>query len=55
MRLADLEEFRCQREELMSNMESLEKQLVTQKEEHKAAIHTIEMKTLLDKRRLTKG
>ena len=35
----------------MSNMESLEKQLANQKEEHKATIHSLEMKALLEKKR----
>jgi len=51
-RLAGLEEFQEQREELVSNMESLEKQLACQKERHKDEIHSLEMKVLLEKRRL---
>ncbi|XP_040898799.1 cilia- and flagella-associated protein 157 [Toxotes jaculatrix] len=51
-RLASLEEFQKQKEQVMSNMESLEKQLANQKEEHKADIHNLEMKALLEKRRL---
>lgn len=51
-RLASLEEFQKQKEQLMSNMESLEKQLAGQKEEHKAEIHSLEMKALLQKTRL---
>lgn len=35
----------------MSNMESLEKQLASQKDEHKTDIHNLEMKALLEKRR----
>ncbi|XP_072243448.1 cilia- and flagella-associated protein 157-like [Leuresthes tenuis] len=53
-RLAGLEEFQKQREELVSNMESLEKQLACQKERHKDEIHSLEMKVLLEKRRLEK-
>ncbi|KAM7391135.1 hypothetical protein PAMP_021849 [Pampus punctatissimus] len=53
-RLANLEEFQQQKEQLMSNMESLEKQLSSQEEEHKAAIHSLEMKALLEKNRLEK-
>uniref|UniRef100_A0A3P8SLU7 Cilia- and flagella-associated protein 157 n=1 Tax=Amphiprion percula TaxID=161767 RepID=A0A3P8SLU7_AMPPE len=51
-RLSSLEEFQRQKAELMSNMESLEKQLENQKEKHKDDIHSLEMKTLLEKRRL---
>lgn len=36
----------------MSNMESLEKQLASEKKEHKAAIHSLEMKALLEQNRL---
>lgn len=35
----------------MSSLESLEKQLASQKEEHKDDIHSLEMKALLEKRR----
>ncbi|XP_070820786.1 cilia- and flagella-associated protein 157-like [Chaetodon trifascialis] len=52
--LAGLEEFQKQKEQLMSNMESLEKQLVGQKKDHKAAIHSVEMKALLEQKRLEK-
>lgn len=51
-KLASLEEFQKQKEQLTSNMESLEKQLVSQEEEHKAAIHSLDMKALLEKKRL---
>lgn len=37
----------------MSNMESLEKQLVSQKEEYKAVIHSLEIKALMEKKRLS--
>ncbi|AWP07627.1 Hypothetical protein SMAX5B_019347 [Scophthalmus maximus] len=53
-RLAVLEEFQEQKEQLMSNMASLEKQLVSLKEEHKADVHSLEMKALLEKRSLEK-
>ncbi|XP_071340021.1 cilia- and flagella-associated protein 157-like [Trachinotus anak] len=53
-RLASLDEFQKQKEQLISNMESVEKQLATQREEHKADIHSLEMKALLEKRRLEK-
>lgn len=51
-KLAGLEEFQKQKEQLMSKMESLEKQLADQKEEHRAEIHSLEMKALLEKQRL---
>ncbi|KAK2838070.1 hypothetical protein Q5P01_015282 [Channa striata] len=51
-RLDSLEEFQKQKEQLMSNMESLEKQLASQKEEHRNHIHNVEMKSLLEKKRL---
>ncbi|XP_069379055.1 cilia- and flagella-associated protein 157 isoform X2 [Paralichthys olivaceus] len=52
--LASLEEFRRQREQLTSNMESLEKQLSHQEEEHTAGLHSMEMSVLLEKQRLEK-
>lgn len=36
----------------MSSMESLEKQLASQEEEYKAVIHSLEMKALMEKKRL---
>uniref|UniRef100_A0A668U936 Cilia- and flagella-associated protein 157 n=1 Tax=Oreochromis aureus TaxID=47969 RepID=A0A668U936_OREAU len=51
-RLASLEAFQEQKEEMMSSLECLEKQLASQKEEHKDDIHSLEMKALLEKRRL---
>ncbi|XP_020507028.2 cilia- and flagella-associated protein 157 [Labrus bergylta] len=53
-RLDSLTEFRKQKEQLMSTVESMEKQLTSQEEEHKADIHSLEMKVLLEKRRLEK-
>ncbi|KAF7648409.1 hypothetical protein LDENG_00157520, partial [Lucifuga dentata] len=50
--LADLEEFQEQKEQLMSDLESLEKQLANQKEEHKVTIHSLEMNALMEKERL---
>lgn len=52
-KLASLEEFQKLKEQLKSNMESLENQLARQKEEHKAAIHSLEMKALMERKRLT--
>ncbi|XP_069034602.1 cilia- and flagella-associated protein 157-like [Embiotoca jacksoni] len=53
-KLSRLEEFQKEKETLMSNMESLEEQLTCQKEAHKDDIHSLEMKALLEKRRLEK-
>ncbi|XP_040011891.1 cilia- and flagella-associated protein 157-like [Xiphias gladius] len=53
-RLASLEEFQRQKDKLMSDKESLEKQLEIQKEEHKADVHSLEMKALLEKKRVEK-
>ncbi|KAK2901721.1 hypothetical protein Q8A73_011467 [Channa argus] len=53
-KLDSLEEFQRQKEQLMSNMESLEKQLASQNDEHKNDIHNLEIKTLLEKKRLEK-
>lgn len=50
-RLADLEEFQKNKDQVMSKMESLEKQLASQKEEHKAAIHSVEIKALMERKR----
>ena len=49
--LASLEEFKRQREQLKSNMESLEKQLISQEEKHKVELHNLEMTVLLEKKR----
>lgn len=51
-RLADLEVFQRQKEQLMSKMKTMEKQLVSQEEEHQAAIHRLEVKVLMEKERL---
>lgn len=52
-RLADLEEFQKHKEQLMSNLETMEKQQANQKEEHEAAIHSLEMEVLMEKQRLS--
>ena len=49
--MASLEEFKRQREQLKSNMESLEKQLISQEEKHKVELHNLEMTVLLEKKR----
>nr|XP_061783391.1 cilia- and flagella-associated protein 157-like [Nerophis lumbriciformis] len=50
-RLTAVEEFERQKEQTMSKMVSLEKQLTNQEEAHAAAVHAVEMKALLEKRR----
>lgn len=51
-RLADLEEFQRHKEQLRSKMETMEKQLVSQEEEHQAALHRLEIDVLMEKERL---
>ncbi|XP_034026696.1 cilia- and flagella-associated protein 157 [Thalassophryne amazonica] len=51
-KLASLAAFVEQKEQLVSSLASLEKQLVHQQEEHNAAIHSLEMKALMEKQRL---
>lgn len=51
-RLAELEVFQRQKEQLMSKMKTMEKQLVSQEEEHQAAIHRLEIEVLMEKERL---
>ncbi|CAJ1069424.1 cilia- and flagella-associated protein 157 [Xyrichtys novacula] len=53
-KLDSLDEFQRQKEELESNMESLQMQLTALEQEHKAGIHNLEMKVLLEKKRLEK-
>ncbi|XP_036955206.1 cilia- and flagella-associated protein 157-like [Acanthopagrus latus] len=53
-RLAVLEEHQKSSEQLTANIESLEKELACQKEEHKAEIHNQEMRVLQEKWRLEK-
>lgn len=51
-KLVDLEEFQRQKDELMTKLQNLEKQLECQQEKHKDEIHSLEMKDLLEKRKL---
>lgn len=51
-RLAGLEEFQRHKEQLMAKMETMEKQLVHQEEEHQATIHRLEIEVLMEKARL---
>lgn len=51
-RLADLEVFQRQKEQLMSQMKTMEKQLASQEEEYQAAIHRLEIEVLMEKERL---
>ncbi|XP_077417644.1 cilia- and flagella-associated protein 157-like [Vanacampus margaritifer] len=53
-RLAALETFEKQKEQLMSNMAAAEEKLADLEEEHTAAMHAAEMKSLLEKNRLEK-
>ncbi|RXN22651.1 cilia- and flagella-associated [Labeo rohita] len=53
-KLASLEEFSMQRENLMAERRSLEEQLQKQKEEHQAQIYNLEKKAVLDNDRLKK-
>ncbi|MBN3318858.1 CF157 protein, partial [Atractosteus spatula] len=53
-KLASLEEFRVQKEELMAHLASLEEQLIKQKQEHQVVIYSLERKAVLDNDRLKK-
>ncbi|XP_077376696.1 cilia- and flagella-associated protein 157 isoform X2 [Festucalex cinctus] len=53
-RLAAVETFEKQKEQLMSDMAAAEKKLADREEEHAAAMHAAEMKVLLEKNRLEK-
>ncbi|KAM4663763.1 cilia- and flagella-associated protein 157 [Discoglossus pictus] len=53
-KLASLEEFRVQKEELMAKFAALEEKLRKQEEENKEMIYTLEKKAVLDKDRLKK-
>ncbi|XP_047379811.1 cilia- and flagella-associated protein 157 isoform X1 [Sciurus carolinensis] len=53
-KLAALEEFRLQKEELMEKFMSLEEQLQRQETEHKDYVYNLEKKSVLDKDRLRK-
>lgn len=50
-KLAALEEFRLQKEELTQKFMSLEEQLRKQENEHKDYVHNLEKKSVLDKDR----
>ncbi|XP_075691255.1 cilia- and flagella-associated protein 157 isoform X2 [Rhinoderma darwinii] len=53
-RLASLEEFRVQKEDLMAKFAALEEKLRKQEEEHKDLMYKLEKKAVLDKDRLKK-
>ncbi|XP_069799152.1 cilia- and flagella-associated protein 157 [Dendropsophus ebraccatus] len=53
-KLASLEEFRVQKEDLMAKFAALEEKLRKQEEEHKDMMYTLEKKAVLDKDRLKK-
>ncbi|XP_023658257.1 cilia- and flagella-associated protein 157 [Paramormyrops kingsleyae] len=53
-KLAALEEFQLQKEELMGNLSAMKVQLEEQKEEHRNVIYNLEKKAVLDNDRLKK-
>ncbi|CAJ0966720.1 unnamed protein product [Ranitomeya imitator] len=53
-KLASLEEFRVQKENLMAKFAALEEKLRNQEEEHKETMYKLEKKAVLDKDRLKK-
>ncbi|XP_063000660.1 cilia- and flagella-associated protein 157 [Elgaria multicarinata webbii] len=53
-KLAALEEFRIQKDELMARFSDLESQLMQQEENHKEYIYNLEKKAVIDKERLKK-
>ncbi|KAM8934273.1 cilia- and flagella-associated protein 157 [Pelodytes ibericus] len=53
-KLASLEEFRVQKEELMAKFAALEEKLKKQEEDHKEMVYRLEKKVVLDKDRLKK-
>ncbi|KAK2845630.1 hypothetical protein Q7C36_010484 [Tachysurus vachellii] len=53
-KLASLEDFQMQKDELMFQLESLKEQLVQQKQEHQTVLYNLEKKAVLDNYRLKK-
>ncbi|KAB5528497.1 hypothetical protein PHYPO_G00140850 [Pangasianodon hypophthalmus] len=53
-KLASLEDFQMQKDEIMGQMESLKEQLEKQKQEHQSVIYNLEKKAVLDNYRLKK-
>jgi len=53
-KLASLEEFRAQREELMNDFAKMEERLKDQEQDHKEKIYQLERKAVVDKDRLKK-
>ena len=53
-KLASLEEFRVQREELMAKFAALEAQLAAQEQASKETVYQLERKQVIDKDRLKK-
>ncbi|XP_076853900.1 cilia- and flagella-associated protein 157 isoform X2 [Brachyhypopomus gauderio] len=53
-KLACLEEFRAQKDELMTRLASLKEQLEQEKQDHQSAVHNLERKAILDNERLKK-
>ncbi|XP_056274098.1 cilia- and flagella-associated protein 157-like [Pseudoliparis swirei] len=50
-RLAGLQEYQAQKEQLISDLDSLRQQLTNQEQRHGVALHGLEMSALLEKRR----
>ncbi|XP_015753145.1 PREDICTED: uncharacterized protein C9orf117 homolog [Acropora digitifera] len=53
-KLASLEEFRVQKEDLMAKFAKMEEELETQQKDHKEVIYNLERKAVVDKDRLKK-
>ncbi|XP_053725724.1 cilia- and flagella-associated protein 157-like [Synchiropus splendidus] len=53
-RLKDMEEFQKQKEKLLSDLKYMKEQLSSQDEEHKDAIHDLEIKSLLERKSFEK-
>ncbi|KAG7318396.1 hypothetical protein KOW79_018151 [Hemibagrus wyckioides] len=53
-KLASLEDFQMQKDELLDQMESLKEQLEQQKQEHQTVLYNLEKKAVLDNDRLKK-
>lgn len=53
-KLASLEEFRVQKEDLMAKFAKMEEELVKQQKDHKEVIYNLERKAVVDKDRLKK-
>lgn len=54
-KLASLEEFKVQKEDLMARFASMEDKLKKQEEHHQEVIYNLERKQVVDKDRLVQG